>query len=113
MGEISSLVWINRLTSWITSENSVFIFSLQIVSWKLINFSCLLLIVAKKISIFLQPHLGEFSERLFTDPAAEEAIALFRDKLNKVSQVIVERNSKLEFPYIYLLPENVPNSVAV
>lgn len=60
-----------------------------------------------------EPHLGEFSERLFTDPAAEEAIALFRDKLNKVSQVIVERNSKLEFPYIYLLPENVTNSVAV
>ena len=56
---------------------------------------------------------GEFSERLFTDSAAEEAIALFRDKLNKVSEEIVERNSKLEIPYIYLLPENIPNSVAI
>ena len=61
----------------------------------------------------LQPHLGEFSERLFTDPAAEEAIAHFRDKLNKVSEEIDERNTKLEFPYIYLLPKNVPNSIAV
>ena len=65
------------------------------------------------ICIFLQPHLGEFSERLFTDPAAEEALGRFRDKLNKVSGEIVERNSKLEFPYVYLLPENIPNSVAV
>ena len=48
----------------------------------------------------LQPHLGEFSERLFTDPAAEEAIARFQDKLNKVSEEIVERNSKLEFQFL-------------
>lgn len=84
---------------------------MSVAPW--LNFSRLLLIVAKKICIFLQPHLGEFSERLFTDPAAEEAIARFRDKLNEVSEMIVERNSKLEFPYTYLLPKNVPNSVAI
>ena len=62
---------------------------------------------------FLQPHLGEFPERLFTDKAAEDAISRFQGKLHKISKAIEHRNDKLEFPYTYLLPENTPNSVAI
>ncbi|XP_078376634.1 allene oxide synthase-lipoxygenase protein-like isoform X3 [Oculina patagonica] len=60
-----------------------------------------------------EPHLGEFPERLFTDKAAEEAISRFKEKLDKVSMEIIDRNNKSAFPYTYLLPENTPNSVAI
>ena len=45
--------------------------------------------------------------------AALEAILRFQVKLNVISEEIKERNKQLKIPYTYLLPERVPNSIAI
>ena len=62
---------------------------------------------------FLQPHLGQFPEGVFTESAPIEAIQRFQDKLKKVSEEIEERNKQLSVPYTYLIPENIPSSIAI
>lgn len=65
-------------------------------------------------SVFsFQRFLGDYSDGSFTDMAAREAILRFQGKLNKISQSIKKRNETLEVPYTYLLPERVPNSIAI
>lgn len=43
----------------------------------------------------------------------EGAISRFQSALQRISEEIKERNASVEFPYIYLLPERVPNSIAI
>ena len=43
----------------------------------------------------------------------EGAIARFQSSLQRISDAIKERNALVEFPYTYLLPERVPNSIAI
>ena len=76
---------------------------------------CLLLNVFLLNCIFLfsQRFLGDYSDGLFTDNAAIEAILRFQGKLNEISMEIKERNKHLEVPYSYLLPERTPNSIAI
>ena len=62
---------------------------------------------------FSQRFLGDYSDGLFNDTAALEAILRFQGKLNEISTEIKERNKHLEVPYIYLLPERTPNSIAI
>lgn len=57
--------------------------------------------------------LGDYTDGLFTDNAALEAILRFQGKLNEISSEIKERNKQLEVPYEYLLPERTPNSIAI
>jgi len=57
--------------------------------------------------------LGDYSDGLFHDAAALEAILRFQGKLNEISMAIKERNKGLEVPYEYLLPERTPNSIAI
>lgn len=57
--------------------------------------------------------LGDYTDGLFTDNAALEAILRFQGKLNEISSAIKERNKRLEVPYEYLLPERTPNSIAI
>ncbi|KAK3734228.1 hypothetical protein QZH41_012948 [Actinostola sp. cb2023] len=57
--------------------------------------------------------LGDYSDGLFVDPKAMEMISKFQEQLQNVSDSIKSRNKSLEWPYIYLLPERVPNSVAI
>jgi len=45
--------------------------------------------------------------------AALEAILRFQEKLNVITEEIKERNKRLKIPYTYLLPERVPNSIAI
>ena len=40
-------------------------------------------------------------------------MAKFQEELKAISKKIHTRNSKLEVPYTYLLPENVPNSIDI
>ena len=63
--------------------------------------------------IWFQKFLGDYAENLFTDPGALEAMARFQAELKSVSKKINKRNEKLEVPYAYLLPERVPNSIAI
>jgi len=57
--------------------------------------------------------LGDYSDGSFTDMAAREAILRFQGKLNRISVSIKKRNETLKFPYTYLLPERVPNSISI
>ncbi|CAH3165667.1 unnamed protein product [Porites evermanni] len=57
--------------------------------------------------------IGDYREELFTDAAAKTAISGFQRKLKQISAEIKERNAKLEIPYPYLLPERIPNSIAI
>ena len=64
-------------------------------------------------SLTLKRFLGDYSDGSFTDMAAREAILRFQRKLNRISVSIKKRNETLKFPYTYLLPEEVPNSIAI
>ncbi|KAJ7337207.1 Arachidonate 5-lipoxygenase [Desmophyllum pertusum] len=57
--------------------------------------------------------IGEYPEDLFIDEAARSAITAFQVKLKGISEEIKARNAKLTVPYPYLLPERVPNSIAI
>lgn len=57
--------------------------------------------------------LGDYTDGAFTDMAALEAILRFQEKLNVITEEIKERNKRLKIPYTYLLPERVPNSIAI
>lgn len=57
--------------------------------------------------------LGDYPEELFVEDAPKSAIAAFQKKLQGISAKINERNSKIAVPYPYLLPERVPNSIAI
>ncbi|XP_028395809.1 allene oxide synthase-lipoxygenase protein [Dendronephthya gigantea] len=58
-------------------------------------------------------YLGNYSATAWEDQEAFDAINRFQDKLEDISKKIKERNEKLELPYIYLLPERVPNGTAI
>ena len=60
-----------------------------------------------------QRFLGDYSDGLFTDIAALEAILRFQEKISDISRSIKERNKKVKIPYVYLLPERTPNSIAI
>ena len=62
-----------------------------------------------------QKFIGDYPEGLFTDAKAKDAISEFQKKLKRISAEIEERNKTLEkaYRYIYLLPEQVPNSTAI
>ena len=60
-----------------------------------------------------QKFLGDYSEGLFTDGPALEAISRFQENLKQISEAIKERNKSLAVPYTYLLPERIPNSIAI
>jgi arachidonate 5-lipoxygenase len=62
---------------------------------------------------FKQKFLGDYSDGLFVDHNALKAISNFQENLQKISDSIKSRNGSLEWPYTYLLPERVPNSIAI
>ncbi|XP_039529072.1 hydroperoxide isomerase ALOXE3-like [Pimephales promelas] len=57
--------------------------------------------------------LGHFPENLYDEEVPRKLIEDFQKDLGKLSDVIEERNKKLELPYTYLNPKNVDNSVAI
>lgn len=63
--------------------------------------------------MFQQKFIGDYPEDLFVEKAAKSAISGFQKKLKEISAGIKERNAKLVVPYPYLLPERVPNSIAI
>ena len=65
--------------------------------------------------LFSQKFIADYSEGLFTDDKAKHAISEFRKKLKRISAEIEQRNASLEeqYRYPYLLPNRVPNSIAI
>ena len=59
-----------------------------------------------------QVYLGNYPDAHFTDQPARDVQQVFKKELEEISAKIKERNKTLDIPYVYLLPENVPNSVA-
>lgn len=62
---------------------------------------------------YQQRFLGDYTDGDFTDIAAVEAILRFQERLNEITETIKERNKRLKIPYVYLLPERTPNSIAI
>jgi hypothetical protein len=50
---------------------------------------------------------------LFQDPALKDAFARYRQRLLTIEGEIEERNTKRKYPYHYLLPSRVPQSIAI
>lgn len=57
--------------------------------------------------------IGDYPEELFIEEPAKTAIEVFQRKLKGISAEIKARNAKLRVPYPYLLPERIPNSIAI
>lgn len=57
--------------------------------------------------------LGDVTQTLLTGDDAEEAISRFQASLQAISNSIKTRNKALEMPYINLLPERIPDSIAI
>ena len=66
-----------------------------------------------KFLFFLQRFIGDYSESLLTGEAVQDVIFRFQSSLRKISDSIKQRNATLEFPYEYLLPEKIPNSIGI
>ena len=64
-------------------------------------------------SFLCQRFLGDFSKGLLVDDEAEEAITRFQEELQEISETIKTRNRGLQWPYIHLLPERVPNGITI
>lgn len=60
-----------------------------------------------------QKFIGDYPEELFIEEPAKAAIEVFQRKLKGISAEIKARNAKLCVPYPYLLPEQIPNSIAI
>ncbi|XP_046861552.1 allene oxide synthase-lipoxygenase protein-like [Xenia sp. Carnegie-2017] len=58
-------------------------------------------------------YLGNYSCTAWEDLEALGAISRFQNNLENISEKIKKRNKDLEIPYIYLLPERVPNGTAI
>ena len=60
----------------------------------------------------MQRYLGDYIEGNFDD-AVYSIIERFQNNLQEISEAIRTRNESLEYPYICLLPERIPSSVAI
>lgn len=56
--------------------------------------------------------IGQVKHALFTSRGVKQHQRRFARKLKRLSRKMGRRNRKLKIPYIYLLPERIPNSVA-
>ena len=64
-------------------------------------------------SLLFQRFLGDSTHSLLTGDEAEAAISRFQASLQNISDSIKARNESLELPYINLLPERIPDSIAI
>ncbi|KAM6991958.1 hydroperoxide isomerase ALOXE3-like [Tautogolabrus adspersus] len=57
--------------------------------------------------------LGAYPEDRFDEPAVKRMIKEFQGELSYLSEEITARNSELEIPYTYLIPNQIENSIAI
>ena len=65
------------------------------------------------VQFLLQLFLGEYPDEHFCNDEMLATIDAFQIELKHISDRIKERNEILKWPYKYLLPERVPNSIAI
>ena len=60
-----------------------------------------------------QVPLADYPHHMFGSDPMRVTIEAFHEDLQRLSEMIKARNSKLEIPYTYLLPESITNSVSM
>ncbi|XP_028396594.1 allene oxide synthase-lipoxygenase protein-like isoform X2 [Dendronephthya gigantea] len=58
-------------------------------------------------------YIGDYTEGLLSGTEIEGVTSRFQSSLLNISKAIRKRNASVEFPYTYLLPERVPNSIGI
>jgi hypothetical protein len=59
-------------------------------------------------------HIGDFEQPYFHGvPEIWEKVRAFREELDAISETIRERNRGLEFPYNYMDPRQIGESIAI
>ena len=72
-----------------------------------------IMVVTKILSDRGTNSLGNFEVQYMHDPIGITAIERFKTKLAEVGKIIDERNKHRQFPYPYLHPLEVPNSISI
>jgi hypothetical protein len=57
--------------------------------------------------------LGYYIHNMFGNHKSYKIIKKFQNSLNKIEDLINNRNKKRQYPYKYLLPSNIPNSTSI
>lgn len=57
--------------------------------------------------------MGEYPDERFDEALPKQKMKEFQADLLRLSKEITQRNSKLEWPYTYLDPAMVENSIAI
>ncbi|XP_043214572.1 allene oxide synthase-lipoxygenase protein-like isoform X1 [Amphibalanus amphitrite] len=72
-----------------------------------------IMVITKLLSYRGTQSLGDFEVRYMYDPVGSRAAETMRAELRKLSDQISARNATAEFPYSWLDPAFVPNSISV
>ena len=72
-----------------------------------------IMVITKLLSYRGTQSLGDFEVRYMYDPVGSEAAETMRKELRQLSEKIAARNATAEFPYSWLDPAYVPNSISV
>ncbi|XP_071127742.1 allene oxide synthase-lipoxygenase protein-like [Mytilus edulis] len=69
--------------------------------------------ITKVLSEKATESLGDFEKQFIVDPRAIEVVEEFRQTLREVGTTIDLRNKKRDYPYDWLLPKSIPNSISI
>ncbi|XP_037075252.1 LOW QUALITY PROTEIN: polyunsaturated fatty acid 5-lipoxygenase-like [Pollicipes pollicipes] len=72
-----------------------------------------IMVITKLLSYRGTQSLGDFEVRYMYDPVGSEAAETLRAELRALSETIAARNATAEYPYPWLDPAFVPNSISV
>ena len=72
-----------------------------------------IMVITKLLSYRGTQSLGDFEVRYMYDPIGSQAAEKMRAELRQLSDRIAARNATAEFPYSWLDPAYVPNSISV
>lgn len=61
---------------------------------------------------FLKVYLGHFPYMLFTESQVQSDMESLQTRLEGLSGAIRVRNENLDFPYTFMDPAKIPNSIA-
>jgi arachidonate 5-lipoxygenase len=55
----------------------------------------------------------QYPSSIFSEQGAQRRVKQFQYDLEDISEYIQKRNTDLDVPYTYMLPEKVPNSITI
>ncbi|CAH1238363.1 ALOX5 [Branchiostoma lanceolatum] len=72
-----------------------------------------MMVITRMLSDRSTNGLGMFEVEYMYDPEGTRAVAEFRKDLDKIHEIIKERNKTRKQPYVYLDPREVPNAISI